>query len=164
MSNPYGRPKIPLGRRFARYTAIRESGCHEWIGKVSKNTGYGHICIREGGAKLTRLAHRAAYEFFVGRIPDGLLVLHKCDNRICINPAHLYVGTQKDNVRDIMERGQHGIKPKLTPSQVLKVRELLTTGRSAASLAREFQVDAATIGTIKEGRRLYVRKILAGVA
>lgn len=74
------------------------SGCWEFNAKGDKN-GYGHV----RGKK----AHRISFEHFVGPIPDGLHVLHSCDNPPCINPAHLRVGTQADNMRDIADHRTH---------------------------------------------------------
>ena len=76
-------------------------GCWPWRGCRGRD-GYGAVTI--GGRKLR--AHRYSYSICVGPIPSGLLVLHSCDNRVCVNPAHLSVGTQKDNMRDCVERGR----------------------------------------------------------
>lgn len=77
------------------------SGCWIWTAAVSK---LGYARIRVG--KTNRQAHRISYERFIGTIPSGMSVLHICDVRSCINPDHLYAGTQKDNVRDMMNRGR----------------------------------------------------------
>lgn len=76
--------------------------CWPWTG-VKNNSGYGMIKI---AGKLHR-AHRVVFELEVAAIPDGKVLRHTCDNRICCNPAHLLVGTQADNIRDMMERGRH---------------------------------------------------------
>lgn len=72
--------------------------CWLFTGRIEKS-GYG----RKGGVS----AHRLSYQTFVGKIPKGKFVLHKCDVRNCINPNHLYLGTSKDNMRDCLERGRH---------------------------------------------------------
>lgn len=78
-----------------------DSDCWEWNGARSKG-GYGNLGFR--GA--TYAAHRVAYEIHFGSIPDGLCVLHRCDNRCCANPYHLFLGTQQDNVDDMMAKGR----------------------------------------------------------
>jgi len=92
---------------LARLTAkiLKTRGCWEFTG-AKNNKGYGHIGVGGRGTGQI-LAHRAAYECFVGPIPPGMFVLHHCDNPSCVNPDHLYVGTQKDNIRDAVNRGRH---------------------------------------------------------
>ena len=78
------------------------SGCHLWIGATTGG-GYGHTRI---GGKNMR-AHRAVWELTHGPIPDGLWVLHRCDNPACVNPLHLFLGTHIDNMRDVVSKGRH---------------------------------------------------------
>lgn len=84
-------------------------GCWEWIGTIT-NEGYG-VFGAEGGFSS---AHRFSWKIHYGDIPDGLLVLHKCDNRRCVNPEHLFLGTQSDNMRDKIAKGRRRVpKPDL---------------------------------------------------
>jgi hypothetical protein len=96
---------IPLIDRFFRYVGRKlPSGCIPWIGCTNKD-GYGVISSgRRDGRML--LANRASYELFVGPIPQGLHVLHSCDNPPCINPVHLFIGTQAINMADKKSKGR----------------------------------------------------------
>ena len=84
-----------------RCEPVTESGCWIWIGTVHNN-GYGRFSETNG--KI--LAHRKSYELFVGTIPDGMQINHKCHMPLCVNPNHLYAGTQKDNVLDCIKAGR----------------------------------------------------------
>jgi hypothetical protein len=87
-------------KRFEeKFKINQETGCWEWTASTTK--GYGTIKIR--GAKKS--AHRISYELYVGPI-GSLQVCHKCDNPICVNPKHLFLGTQKDNIHDMIAKGR----------------------------------------------------------
>lgn len=78
-----------------------DNGC--WLLPPSKkNNGYAKISI-DG---INKRAHRISYQTFIGPIPEGLLVLHRCDIRHCVNPEHLFVGTPKDNTDDMIKKGR----------------------------------------------------------
>jgi hypothetical protein len=112
--------------------------------------GYGTLSV-EGKNKL---AHRQAYELVNGSIPEGMNVCHSCDNRPCVNPAHLWIGTQKDNMHDCSVKGRmkgrrQGYLPiekrallsaKLTPADILAIRRRAAAGESRQSLAIAFGV------------------------
>lgn len=87
--------------RFIEKIEVRASGCHEWSG-ARDTCGYGQFWT---GRDFMR-AHRYVWEQNFGPIPEGLLVLHRCDNPPCVNPAHLFLGTQKDNMQDRVRKGR----------------------------------------------------------
>ena len=97
----------PVAEKLKNFTSVTESGCWVWLGSTDKN-GYGTIG-RVGGAHLK--AHRESYRYHTGEIPAGFHVLHRCDVTCCINPAHLYVGTHQQNMKDLSDRHERIITP-----------------------------------------------------
>src|SRR5687768_13755676 len=96
------RSAYPFGSTPAQYLAhhtmpITECGCMVWMGTVSKSTGYGQM-VMKGKAHMP---HRVAWEVANGPIPNGMFVLHRCDVKTCVNPDHLFLGTHKENMRDM---------------------------------------------------------------
>lgn len=118
--------------------------CWEWQGKIGTN-GYGTVTWK----KTTHLAHRLSYELHNGTIPKGMHVCHKCDNRKCVNPAHLFLGTQTDNMRDMAKKGRAGISnAKLCANDVVLIRQLSEQGASNKDLSLRFGTDKENIRQI----------------
>ena len=135
---------IPLFVRFWEKVNFGPS-CWEWT--ASLVSGYGGI--RHGGTgSKTLYAHRLSWEWHYGPIPDGLCVLHRCDNRLCVCPEHLFLGTRSDNMKDMTRKGRHG-RRKFTDDEVLNVRRSKV---SAAKLARYHNVCVDTIWNIRARR------------
>jgi HNH endonuclease len=134
--------------RFKEKLIKRRSGCHEWTGCLMPN-GYGQI--HQDGK--TAYAHRVAWEISYGST-NGLFVLHKCDNRKCVNPEHLFLGTFDQNMTDMVEKSRqaHGEKnhhAKLNKKKILEIRSILGTNRE---IAEKYMVSASLISMIRSGR------------
>lgn len=148
---PRNTPELLRAAWSDRYV-VSERGCHEWTRGL---TGRGYGQLKFGGKQ--RGAHRVAYELFVGPIPEGRLVRHRCDNRCCVNPDHLELGTYAENMQDKMERGRWrgGRKAKFPgPLWPVFLRRLNELGMSQARLAAKFGVDPSTISvTLRRARK-----------
>ncbi len=98
-------PPLTAEEFWARVGVGGERECWPWL-RTKHSNGYG-VIGRKKPRIMTFYAHRLAYEFVHGIIPDGLVVRHSCDNPPCCNPAHLSLGTKSDNARDAVARGRH---------------------------------------------------------
>jgi hypothetical protein len=148
--------------RFERqYEPEPNSGCHLWIGATTTVRGqtYGLISVKEGVRWRTRKASRVGWELEKGPIPEGQMLCHRCDNPLCVNPAHLFPGTQFDNMADAKTKGRHrGGHPageahpraKLTAQQVDMIRN---SENSADALAAQFGVTPEQIRNVRAGRQ-----------
>lgn len=147
-----------LPRFQARFWAkVRKSaGCWLWCGAANA-PGYGRVFA----AGSRQYAHRMAWRAAHGPIPPGLEVLHRCDQPACVNAAHLFAGTQADNMRDCASKGRLGTKAirgeangnaRLSARQVRQVRATLARGGTLRGLADSFGVAHTTIARIKHRR------------
>lgn len=140
-------------------------GCWVWT-RCTDRRGYGRIMVN----KRKSLAHRIAYELANGPIPTGLCVCHSCDNPACINPSHLWLGTNADNTADMVRKGRVGFASgersgmrrhpekivrgenrhgaKLTEDGVRDIRRRWSAGESQAELGRAYGVDPSVINTV----------------
>lgn len=149
-----------LKDRFNSKYVADDTGCWLWTGRLNQH-GYGVFVI---GHSKTFLAHRVSFELHSGlSIPDGKCVLHSCDVRRCVNPSHLRIGTQAENVADMMERNRHKCvrrygeanpSCKLTDEQVRQIRGLYVPRKvTLAQLAARFGVSQALLSLIVNGER-----------
>lgn len=141
-------------RFIAKMDIPRQKGCIAYLGAISKN-GYGVFIIN----RKSFSAHRIAYELFVGKVPKNKMVLHKCDNRKCVAPQHLLLGTQRDNMRDMhnkkrnhSNKGENHGMARLTLLQVQDIRKKLKDGIKPKVISEIYAISKATIADIKYHR------------
>ena len=150
-----------LARFEAKTLPINENGCIIWTGALNTK-GYGVLGLspvmqEAAHGKRIAYAHRLSYEHFVDTIPAGLMMRHSCDTRACVNPAHLSVGTAKDNAEDCVTRNRHG-STKLSREQVQQMRQRYTAGGiTCKEMAAEFGVSTAQCYAI--ARRKYWKHV-----
>lgn len=138
----------------------KTDSCWEWTGTIMRG-GYGHFSINN----RYKQAHRVSYQMNVGAIPAGLCVLHRCDNRRCVRPDHLFLGTQKDNAQDAIAKGRfttgerNGFRKKkeahkLTDTQVNEIAQRYKRGGiTHKELAAEYGVSKSLVTMIIGNRR-----------
>lgn len=139
----------PVADRFATKYEKAESGCWLWTG-ARKPGGYGNFQMRP---RQFESAHRASWLLHRGEIPDGLWVLHRCDDPRCVNPDHLFLGTPLDNTRDMEAKGRDTKNQKLDDAQVLEIRAARSAGESLKTLAARYGVAQSCISRIANGTR-----------
>jgi dCMP deaminase len=143
--------------RFNSFVILdKATGCWNWGGGLNKRSGRGTIKVNSKMIYSSRLS----YELFIGKIPDGLFVLHNCDNTACVNPKHFFTGTQLDNVRDMINKGRQKYptiqvgenhwNSKLTEEIVKQIRN---DSRPYPIISKEYGVSSPTICNIKKGKQ-----------
>jgi hypothetical protein len=150
---------VPLAERF--WAKVNKTdGCWEWTASRGPK-GYGYF-VRDGTRRPGRRsesAHRVSWEMAHGPIPEGLYVLHKCDNPPCVRPDHLFLGTKADNNRDMHQKGRNNQpkgeanrRAKLTEDQVRMIRAARAAGRPLKPFAKKYGVHHAIIYAVANRR------------
>lgn len=143
-------------RFYQKVIPVTESGCWIWVGGTGGGGRYG--AIHRGKNFIPRMvtAHRISWELHVGQIPSGMEVCHKCDVGFCVNPAHLFLGTHKDNCddrdrkgRNVAHKGENHWAAKLSPEDVLKIR---STKPYTRGVAKAFGITESAVCAIRKGR------------
>lgn len=144
-------------RFWARVFRGELNMCWLWAG-AKRGSGYGNFRL---GRKISEAAHRVSWVIHFGHIPEGLCVLHRCDVRLCVNPAHLFLGTRQDNTNDMHQKGRgycgshsgvHNGNAKLTEQQVREIREKRASGIETRFLVAEYGMARTTIQQIVSKR------------
>ena len=143
---------MTMRERFeSRFVKKSMDTCWEWEGSRNRD-GYGGLVVHLGSNKYkTGLAHRYSYELYKGKFDEQLLICHSCDNPSCVNPNHLFLGTCKDNLEDMVRkkrscRGERNSHAKLTECQVIQIR---SSHESTRKLSDAYKVSICTIESVK---------------
>ena len=130
----YNHIKSNFDRFINKIKYVDENGCWEWTA-FRNSQGYGYMKFKDG---KNISAHRFSYIYYIGDIPDGADVLHRCDNPSCCNPTHLFLGNDSSNVldREMKERNPH----KLSSKEVIEIREKRELGESVKNLCDEYGI------------------------
>lgn len=148
-----------MDRFWSKVKVGPENECWPWQASVSRK-GYGKFGRGGKGAGWVE-AHRISYELTNGEIPDGMHVCHRCDNRLCVNPNHLFLGTPADNIADKVAKGRHRWRTHpgekngravLSEGQIAAIRSRYVAGSTRAALAAEYGVSWTHIQRIVSGQ------------
>ncbi len=145
-----------LHRFHAKYQRRGDHECWFWASNKQLN-GYGTFTVGNRPVK----AHRIAYELAYGLIPDGMSILHRCDQPDCVNPAHLFVGDHTANMRDAANKRRLSVprpnKQRLTDAQCDEIVALVAAGAKQLDVARDFGVSRTLVSLLANGKRRQLR-------
>jgi len=149
--------KIENIAQYAEERIDRSGDCWLWTGSLNTN-GYGIVWFRPNGVKTGYLAHRLVWELINGPIPEGLKVLHRCDNPPCVRIEHLSLGTQSDNIADRhakgrTARGETHCRAKLLDQDVSDIRALSARGVSRRAILEEYKISQPYLSRLLRGKR-----------
>ncbi|CAK0742246.1 hypothetical protein CCP3SC1AL1_1170020 [Gammaproteobacteria bacterium] len=142
--------------RFLSYVSLpNETGCMLWMGVVG-NCGYGQFFLLN---KKHMRPHRMAYQYFKGRLTKEMFVCHHCDQKLCLSPDHLFLGTPQENMtdminkkRDIKAKGSKHYLSKLNDNDILNIRKLRGEGKTYLDISKIYNVHMQNIASIIQGR------------
>ena len=148
LRNAKNRDQELIERFNDNYMPVTESGCWIWMLDCDQN-GYGKISIKN----KAYYAHRVSWELHNNSIPKGMFVCHKCDNPSCVNPDHLFLGTQSDNMQDMKSKGRdnyvNGENHKFAKLREKDVRKILISNKTNNELAKQYDISSSQICLIR---------------
>lgn len=139
----------PVDRILSRIEKDEVTGCWNYVGQLDSG-GYGTISFRKGKKKQAIKTHRLMWESQNGPIPEGMFVLHQCDNRQCCNPEHLRLGTHQENMHEAKARGRLKVgvdssKSVMTEDEVYQIRAMYDACVERSAIARNFGVSRSIV-------------------
>lgn len=147
-------PKVEYTAKLLKSIVKLPSGC--WRCRAGHDVGYGYtrLLVDRGSNGVSRFyAHRLSYEHFVGEVPDGMFILHRCDNRSCCNPKHLFLGTKADNTMDMVSKSRYGRRASLLSEvAVLDIYQRHDAGEDRSSIAGSYKLRPRYITLIMHGK------------
>lgn len=139
----------------------KTEGCWLWNAALD-GRGYGKFVIWRDKKHKYLIASRVAWELTYGKIPTGKSVLHRCDTPRCINPAHLFLGSTKDNMLDMKSKGRHQYRvglanpnARISDTEVVQIRSLRAKGISASKIASDYNITTGTVYNMCNPRQGY---------
>ncbi len=133
-------------RKLRERSVVSDTGCHEWQG-ARNYKGYGLLNL----AGVTDKAHRVAYQVKHGEMPARAHVLHRCDNRACVNPEHLMLGSNSDNIADKVAKDRAG--KKLTANTAMEIKGMIGKGMTQKEIGRLYGVNQSIVSRLGSGQR-----------
>lgn len=139
-------------RFYEKFLPRPSTGCWIWTG-VRETSGYGRLYVTTSPGNYLRVrASRLSWELHVGPIPEGMFVCHRCDVRSCVNPDHLFLGTNADNVQDMTAKGRNGREGgALSIEQAREIDARLRNGERHFAIAKDYGVRSNSITAIANG-------------
>lgn len=141
-------PTLSTENRFWAKVDKTDS-CWLWTG-AKRSNGYGSFVWHEGDQRVNSRSHRYSWKLHYGEIPEGMYVCHHCDTPACVRPDHLFLGTNQDNMDDMMAKGRRGTA-RLSPDLVRQIRNEARNGAIHRAIARRFRVARSTVSQICRG-------------
>jgi len=145
------RQSLPITDKMLKHSYPQDNGCILWTGPIDSK-GYG--VLKHG--PISFRAHRIAYSLKHGAIPTGLNACHTCDTPSCVNPDHIFIGTQKDNIHDMIKKNRNTLPPRtrdISPTLKAQIKADIS-GESLQKLAKKYGVSQTTIFNVRGGSQL----------
>ena len=154
MRSDKGKPRRGIKERFnEKWKLNKKTKCWEWTASLAN--GYGQLMMIFENGNRPVVAHRVAWQLYRGSIPIGLFVLHKCDNPKCVRPAHLFLGTQKDNIHDMInkDRVSYGEKHYCTKLSFEEVENIRSSQLKTTDIAKIYGISQSYASRLRNYKK-----------